>query len=296
MTYLDLPIAQIDANPGQPRKSFNADKLRELSESIAALGLLEPVLVRPDGDRWLLIAGERRWRAARMAGLEVIPARVMDLGEIDAYVLSVAENVNRDDMTPMEESRAFAQLRTYGKPDAEIARVFGKRVDVVRDRMRLLDCLPEIQELIDRGDVSVSLGWYLARLKPGNQRTVANRLARGELDHAGACEFADALGQAEQEVGFFAMEEPTEEERMFHVKRQRAIRSTTDQIDRLSALLSDLTAADPADLSRDLGNDVSARLDAIERIARQATAAAKVLRKAKAHAEARTLVIAEDVA
>jgi ParB family chromosome partitioning protein len=128
VTYLDLAIDLIDRHPGQPRKHFDAEALAELAGSIAANGLMQPVTVRPVDDRYVIIAGERRWRACQQAGLDTIPVRVIEIGEEDAFVLSVAENVNRSDMTVLEETEAFAQLVAYGKTHDEIARLFGKSV------------------------------------------------------------------------------------------------------------------------------------------------------------------------
>jgi ParB family chromosome partitioning protein len=294
-TYRDMPVDQIDRNPGQPRKQFDADKLRELSESIAANGLLEPIIVRPADGRYLIVAGERRWRASQQAGLTSVPVRIMDLDEVEAYVLSVAENVNRNDMTVMEEARSFAQLQAYGKSVEEISRVFGKRASTVRERLTLTTLEPHIADLIDTGVVGPALGYKLSWLQGGNRRQIAQRLARGEVDHQAACDLADATYEAEQQTGFFDVEEPTEEERLAHQRAARQARSLVDQIERLSALLGDLATADPADLAAALGADVGARLDSVDRIGRQVSSATRNLRKAKAIAEARTLVIADGV-
>lgn len=293
--YVDLRVDQIDRNPDQPRKAFDIEKLQELADSIAANGLLEPVIVRPAGDRHLLIAGERRWRASKLAGVETIPARVMEgLDDADAYVLSVAENVNRDDMTVMEESDAFAQLIAHGKTVDDIARLFGKSKTFVETRLSFLDLCDEVRDMVEKGRMGPWLARYVAKLRPGNQRTVATRWARGEFQHeTEASEFASALAGAEAEVSIFDMEEPTEEERAVHQRQARAARSQADQIERLSGLLGELAAADPADLATALGNDVYARFQSMDRITRQATQARAVLSKAHAVAQARSMVVHE---
>jgi ParB family chromosome partitioning protein len=292
--YLDLSPALIDANPDQPRKHFDAEKLQELADSIGSMGLVQPITVRPHGDRYLIVAGERRWRASQIAGLETVPVRVMDLAEVDAYVLSVAENVNRDDMTIMEEARAYDQLRRYGKPLEEIASIFGKRQSTVRERLALVDLGDRIVALIDEGVIGPVLGYKLSFLEPGNQRVVAHRLSRGEISHGEACALADAMYDAQGEVGFFDVEEPTEEERIQHQRTARQTKSAIEQIERLSALLGDLAASDPAALATALGADTGARLRSVERIARQANTAAGVLRKAEAIAQARTLLVRDE--
>jgi ParB family transcriptional regulator, chromosome partitioning protein len=128
--FKNLKIEEIAPNPDQPRKFFDEEKHQELKGSIQENGLLQPVVVRPieGGDTpYMLIAGERRWRACKAADLKVIPAKVVKgATEERAYVLSIAENVNRSDMTIMEEAGAYADLKAAGWTPAKIAKQFGK--------------------------------------------------------------------------------------------------------------------------------------------------------------------------
>lgn len=289
--YSDIRYDLVVPNPDQPRKHFDVEQLTELAGSVERLGILEPVIVRPVDDHFVIIAGERRWRAAGIAGLSLIPCRILEIGEVDAYVLSVAENVNRHDMTAIEEAAAYDQLVRYGKTVDEVAELFGKRPQDVQGRLTLLALEPHILQMVEAGQMGVELGRCIAQLKPGNQRVVAQRFARGEVDHTEAIAFARALLEAEAEVSFFDIEEPTEETRLVHAKAARQAQSLMQQIERLSGLLGDLSAMDPATLAEVLGNDVGARLASIERIGRQTTSAIGTLRKAKAVAEARTLAI-----
>jgi len=114
----ELPIDAVAANPDQPRKHFAKEPLEELAASIRSLGILEPIVVTQTSgsyDRWTIVAGERRWRAARMAGLTVIPALVRDeLSDHDAFVLSMVENVLRKDMNPIEEADGYQSSWTTG--------------------------------------------------------------------------------------------------------------------------------------------------------------------------------------
>lgn len=294
--FRNLRLDAIDRNPGQPRKHFDQDALNELAASIAKNDLLEPIVVRPHPDhdgRWLIIAGERRWRAAQIAGKTRVPTRVLELGEADAYVLSVAENVNRADMTVMEEADAYAQLRAYGKTVDEIADLFGKRPQDIGWRIDLLNLEPEGRDLVAKGHIGPDLAWSISRLAPGNQRVVIHRFATGAFpSQTAAREFADALFSASQDTSMFEVEEPTLEERQEHAKRARAAKSTLDQIERLSGLLTDLAAQDPAALAEALGNDVGTRLAAMQAVATAATKAKNVLRTAKAVAEARVVQVA----
>lgn len=295
--YRDIALADITPNPDQPRKHFDRDALVELAGSIRANGLLEPILVRPVGDTFVIIAGERRWRASNMAGLASAPCRVLDLDEQDAYVLSVAENVNRADMTVMEEVDSFAQLVAYGKTHDEIATMFGKSVAYVDVRLSFRGLVDEAKALLTRGEIRPNLARYIADLQPGNQRTVVNKWARGEFKHEiEATHFARSLAAAEGEVGFFDVEEPTVEDREVHRAKAAAARRSASETERLMSALSHLADMAPAELASLLGDELAGHVDRIERVTSAAQAARQNLRKAKAHAVAAQLAIREGVA
>lgn len=294
--YLDLPIDQIDRNAGQPRKHFDADALAELAGSIAANGLMQPITVRPVDGRYIIIAGERRWRASQIAGLTTVPVRVMDLAEADAYVLSVAENVNRSDMTTLEETDAYGQLVAYGKDVPEIARLFGKSEQYVEIRLSFAALVDEAKRLLTRGEIRPNLARYIAELQPGNQRTVVNRWARGEFKHEiEATHFARSLRAGEQEEGFFLMETPTAEARETHRVKAAAARRSLDRVDALATLLADIAGTAHDELAHLLGADLTARLEQLERITSHAQAARQNLRKAKAHATAQQIAVRSEV-
>ena len=122
----EVAVDQIDANPFQPRRTFSADKLKELADSIRASGLVQPVLLRRADGRYQLIAGERRWRAARQAGLTVIPAVVREIGDRDALELALTENLLREDLNPLEAAEGYAALQQkHGLSHEEIAEHLG---------------------------------------------------------------------------------------------------------------------------------------------------------------------------
>jgi ParB/RepB/Spo0J family partition protein len=140
MTVQKISLEQIEPNPNQPRKHFT--DLEELAESMRAVGQLTPVLVRPRGGRFELIHGERRWRAAKLAGLLALRAEVREASDAEAFLLAVVENVQRADLSPVEEGRAFAQLQGQGVSQADIARAVGKTQSYVSHKIALL-ALPE---------------------------------------------------------------------------------------------------------------------------------------------------------
>ena len=151
---VEVAIDQIDANPYQPRRAFSADKLQELADSIRASGLVQPVLLRRSGARYQLIAGERRWRAARQAGLAVIPALVREIGDRDALELALTENLLREDLNPLEAAQGYAALQQkHGLSHEEIAEHLGLDRSVT-NTLRLLRLPSEVQQMILEGAIS----------------------------------------------------------------------------------------------------------------------------------------------
>src|SRR2546425_6324401 len=139
----DLPIEDIAANPNQPRKSFEDNSLRELSESLKRSGVLQPVVVRKIGDKYQLIVGERRWRAAKMAGLSHVPAVVRETTDAETLELALVENLLREDLNPMEEAEAYQRLLTdFAWTQEQLAQRVGRDRSTVANCLRLLR-LPE---------------------------------------------------------------------------------------------------------------------------------------------------------
>lgn len=180
---LQLDLGKIVPSPHQPRKEFAADKLDELAASISTKGLIQPVIVRPLGDgRYELIAGERRWRAAGQAGLTKIPAVVRAAESSETMELALIENIQRQDLNPIETARAYQQLAdTFELSHEEIASRVGKDRTSVTNHLRLLNLPGEIQADLSSG--SLSMGHARALLGiPGRDAQLAARqavLARG---------------------------------------------------------------------------------------------------------------------
>jgi ParB family chromosome partitioning protein len=154
---VELPVDRIEPNPSQPRHSFAEADLAELAASISQYGVLQPVLVSATADgRYRLVAGERRWRAARMAGLSTVPAIVRErLDEDSDLELALVENLQRRDLTPLEEARAFEQLRVgLGLSQAEIAGRVGIDRSTVANALRLLKLPADIQAMVEDGSLS----------------------------------------------------------------------------------------------------------------------------------------------
>jgi len=145
----EIHIDQIDPNPVQPRSIFQAERLRELADSIRANGIIQPLIVRRKGDRFELIAGERRWRAARMAELERVPVVVQDLAEDRLLEVSLIENIQREDLNPIEIAQAYDRLaKDLHLSHEEIAKRTGKDRTTVTNMVRLLKLPQEVQVLL----------------------------------------------------------------------------------------------------------------------------------------------------
>ena len=157
---VELPIDAVHANPRQPRKRFDADAGTGLTESVRAQGIVQPVLVRSrTSGGYELIAGERRWRAARDAGLKTVPAVVRDAGDRETVLLGLVENVARENLSAVEEARAYAMLMDeFGLPLGEIAEKVGKSKPAVSNRIRLLELPEDVLAMVERKQLTEGHG------------------------------------------------------------------------------------------------------------------------------------------
>jgi ParB family chromosome partitioning protein len=155
-TLMQIRVDQVEANPNQPRKSFDPNALEELSASIRSSGLIQPVVVRRQGPGFQLIAGERRWRAARQAGLSQIPAIVREVTDAESLELALVENLLREDLNPMEEGEAFDKLLSqFGWTQEELAQRVGKDRSSISNALRLLRLPLPIQEDLRSGRLTM---------------------------------------------------------------------------------------------------------------------------------------------
>ena len=169
-----IPINDIRPNPQQPRRRFDQDGLRELSESIAAYGILQPLTVRAQNGGYELVAGERRWRAARMAGLRQVPCLLARVDEEDAALLALIENLQRRDLDYMEEASAIARLlRRYGLSQQQAAEKLGRSQSAVANKLRLLRLEEPVVDALRRYGLTERHARALLRLEDGEQRLAA---------------------------------------------------------------------------------------------------------------------------
>jgi len=181
---VQLSVGSIRPNPRQPRRRFDTEAVSELAESIRVQGVVQPVLVRrgPDGT-YELIAGERRWRAARRAGLATIPALVRDVEERDSLLLALVENVAREDLSPVEEARAYSALMDeFEFSLGEVAERVGRSKPAVSNRLRLLELPDDVLALVERGQLTEGHARAVLAV-PGHEerRQLARRIVRQGL-------------------------------------------------------------------------------------------------------------------
>ena len=170
---VSVRISDIEPRSDQPRKTFEREALEQLADSIAQLGVLQPIVVRESGllqGTYEILAGERRWRAAKMAGLSEIPAVILDGDELKAAQVAIVENVQREDLNPIEEALAYDTLiEKFGLTQEQVAKQVGKNRSTVANLLRLLDLPEEVLELVRRGDLSAGHARALLGLKNREQ-------------------------------------------------------------------------------------------------------------------------------
>lgn len=178
----ELPIASIDPNPDQPRRIFADEELERLAGSIRIHGVLQPVVVRRAGERYELVVGERRWRAAQRAGLETIPAVVAEVDADDRLEVALVENVQRSDLNPIELAIAFRALADTGATQEEIGRRVGLERSTVANHLRLLELSTEVQTDLENGRLSMGHAKALLQVtSPERRRLLRDRILKEGL-------------------------------------------------------------------------------------------------------------------
>jgi ParB family transcriptional regulator, chromosome partitioning protein len=199
-----VELDQIMPSPLQPRRHFDSERLQELTQAIRSQGIIEPLVVRPapaaDGGaaRYELIAGERRWRAARAAGLSLVPVVVRELDDHAALEMSLVENLMREDLNSVDEARGFERLvRGFAMSHEQVAARIGKSRPYVSNAMRLLDLPPAVLEMIERGELSAGQARPLLAIASAQAQTVAaRRIVEGRISARGAEELAGEARRA----------------------------------------------------------------------------------------------------
>jgi ParB family chromosome partitioning protein len=180
----NVPVDRIDPNPEQPRMTFDEDALKELAASVTEHGVLQPILVRPaEKGRYQLIAGERRWRASKIAGMREIPALIEEIDDDTALEISIIENLQREDLSPLDEAMMYERMTSdHGYSLRKLAQKLGKDKGYVENRLRLAGAPPEIKQLVSLRKDTLSHAYELLKIEdPKKRRRLAEQVARGEL-------------------------------------------------------------------------------------------------------------------
>jgi ParB family transcriptional regulator, chromosome partitioning protein len=223
-SYRDVPVELIRPNTGQPRKSFDTDALDRLAESIGESGVVQPLVVQPLSDgRYELIAGERRWRAARKAGLETVPAILRTEDETKRLQMALVENMAREDLNPIEEARACAELVDgLDLSKEEVARRVGRSRSTVSNLIRLLDLPDQVVTMLETGELSEGHGRALLAAKGQDKRLA---LARAAVAEGWSVRETERRAKGEKA-------EPKRKPRELHPDQEAAVGKAEDALER----------------------------------------------------------------
>lgn len=197
----ELPVSQILPNPEQPRTHIDEESVGELAASIAKVGVLQPILVRPDQDHYQIVAGERRWRASRVAGLESVPVRIIASTMVESLEIALIENLQREDLNPIEEAMGYRKLLTeHQLTQAELAEKVSKSRSTITNALRLLDLPEEVQAMVAAGSLTAGHARAVLSVPDEEKRLkLAGRIAEQDLSVRDAENMARLLAAGEVE-------------------------------------------------------------------------------------------------
>ncbi len=177
-----LRISMIDPNKNQPRKAFKEDSLKELADSITTYGMIQPIVVTRSGKRYQIVAGERRFRAAKLAGLKEVPVLIREYTEAERTEVAIIENIQRDDLNPIEKAQAYDQLvKEYSLTQEELAKRLSVSRSVIANGMRLLKLSQEVQALLVEEKITEGHARLLISLEPEQQNEIAAIIVKNDL-------------------------------------------------------------------------------------------------------------------
>ena len=178
----DVDINLLDINPGQPRKAFDKESLEQLADSIREVGLLQPILVQRVEGRYRIIAGERRYRASRLAGLDTVPVLVREVPNEAAAAMALIENIQREDLNPLEEAQGLQRLvKEFGLTHEQAAQAVGRSRSAASNLLRLLNLAEPVQTMLMAGDIDMGHARALLALDRAAQITAGNQIAARKL-------------------------------------------------------------------------------------------------------------------
>lgn len=208
-----LALSGIYPNPKQPRKVFDPAALEELAMSIRQYGVIEPIVVTPRKDKYMIVGGERRFRASLLAGMEDIPVHVVEADDALVEEMALLENVQREDLNDIEEARAYRSLLDRGMSKEELSQKLGKQIRYIDMRVSLLNLSPEYQAMTIKGELNHNEAYEMSRLPPGKQAVVFNQIRAGNLKTFNKLRaFVDGLIELDRQESIFTLTAASEEE------------------------------------------------------------------------------------
>ncbi|MDD4779993.1 MAG: ParB/RepB/Spo0J family partition protein [Tissierellia bacterium] len=179
---VDIEIDLICPNPNQPRKIFEQERMNELTDSIKKYGVIQPIIVRKDGDLYTIIAGERRWRACKNANIASIPCIIRDIENKNASEIALIENIQREDLNPIDEANAYEFIiGRYGITQEEVSNIVGKSRVYVSNIMRLTNLEKYVQDKIIKNEITAGHGRAIISLSPNKQIEITNKIIKEQL-------------------------------------------------------------------------------------------------------------------
>ncbi|WP_424217042.1 ParB/RepB/Spo0J family partition protein (plasmid) [Streptomyces sp. BI20] len=293
-----VKVTQVHPNKNQPRAYFSQEALEELAHSIKTYGQIQAIEVRPDVKGYEIISGERRWRAVQMLGKTTIKVNVhSEKDNLRAFKRSVAENVTREDMTPFEEANAYQRVldEEEGATVESVAADFGKTKTYVKVRLQLLDLRLELQQVVTAGEIGTQAAVRISELSFANQGAILAKFTAGDFKSDNEIvHFAYAMRQQQAQAVTMITEDLSEDQKKERAATRARTRSRLDQIERVRALLDELAKTDPLQLAEALEGGIGAREEQLTRVAESLAKARFQLKQARAHAEAKAIVVHPD--
>lgn len=273
MEVQEIRVELIEPNPKQPRREFNEDRLQELANSIAQVGLQEPIKVRPNGNgRFTIVMGERRWRAHTLAGLATVKALVEEMDDERMAFLALIENIQRVDLNCGEEGQYLQQLLDQGHTWDKIATTLGKERQYLEWKVDVVNkCVPEIVWLVKQGTLTGHMGWRLSKLSPNGQRRFIQEVNKEPKTLQEQIGLIEAVFATEHEIEMFPEVKLTEEQREaavnFHAAIDKAIRACEklEKMEQMGPGTLGAAMATELDLSVQKVGNLTVRLGGIQR-------------------------------
>jgi len=220
---MKIPVSDIFANPNQPRKEFDKDKLDELAQSIKENGLLEPIVVTPRNGKYMIVAGERRWRAHLIASLEYAEANIIEADDAKVEELALLENIQRQDLNVMEEARAYKSLLDRNTIE-ELSKKLGIKVPVIEKRIALLNLTSDYQKLTASGHITPFEAYEMSKVPQSKQHLILKEIQAGQMKGYGKLKsFVENLLTIENQGAFFLQQAMSDEEKSILEKFEQSV-------------------------------------------------------------------------